>query len=127
MIKKMLVATALTAGCVGALGLGPVAAHAEHTTEQCQNGVVVVHSNGSSVWAESGDAKYQLVAIEGSYSGVYLDKTGTLTPYSGSFDKSWTSGKKGVALVCDVVGHIDGPTAGEYEDHSFHVSLRQVQ
>jgi hypothetical protein len=125
MIKKTLVTAAATACSLLSLGLAP--AYAEHTTEHCANGAVLVHANGASVSAESGDAKYQLVGIEGSYSGVYRDKSGTLTSYSGSFEKSWTSGKKDVALVCDVAGHVDGPTTGEYEDHSFHVTLRQVQ
>jgi hypothetical protein len=127
MLKKTLLTAAATAVACAGLGLAPGAASAGTYTEHCANGQVVVHTSGNAVWAESGDAKYQLVAIEGSYSGAYLDKNGVLTPYSGTFDKTWTSGKKDVALVCDGSNHESNPTTGEYSDETFRATLRQVQ
>ena len=127
MMKKTLVTVALTAAGLGGLGLVPAPANAGHTPEQCANGLVIVHSNGSSAWAESGDAKYQLVGIDGRVSGAFLDKSGTLQTFSDTFQKEWTSGKKDVAVVCDGENHWSDPSTGEYFDESFRATLREVQ
>lgn len=97
-------------------------------TEQCANGAVIVHSDGASIWAASGDAKYQLVSLDGTGNGQYLDKkTGELTPFSFEFHKVYGSGKKDTALTC--VGHRDefGPGSGEEFHLDFTAVLRSVQ
>ncbi len=101
---------------------------ASGTVSQCADGLVVVHTDGQSIWADSGDAKYQLVEIDGTASGHYLDKkTGQLVPFSFDFSKTWTSGNKPVIETC--VAHHDqtNPTTGEDEHIDITAQLRQVQ
>lgn len=115
-----------TLGGLSAMPAGAVSKNGQ--VEVCETGEVIVHTNGNAVWAESGDAKYQLVSIDGHVEGVYLDKkTGLPVNFSFDFSKTWTSGKKDVAITCQGTHQETGPGIGEYANETFTATLRQVQ
>ena len=110
-----------------ALSTAPAFAVPSGQVEHCADGLVLVHSSGSSVWAASGDAKYQLVSIDGTVTGeFYNKKTGELEPFADSFTKTWTSSKKDVVETCEGTNHEVLPNGG-FDDVSFTAELRLVK
>jgi DNA-binding beta-propeller fold protein YncE len=131
---RQVAAVAVVAVCVGAvtLGLAVVPAGAvdqNGQVEHCQEGAVLVHSNGNSVWAVSGDAKYQLIAIDATQFGTFFDKkTDTLVPFGPDpYVKTWAQGNQNSDLTCTGTNTQTDPDTGAFFTIDFTVELRQVQ
>ncbi len=124
------VVLALAAAPLGSFLASPAgAAPKTGQVEHCAGGLVVVHTDGQSVWAESGDAKWQLVAITGTASGTFFDKkTDQLIPF-GPFpiDKTWAKGNQTIDQTCTGSSSSTDPDTGAQFNLRFVASLRQVQ
>ena len=131
---RKVAAVAVFGVCVGAVTLGlavvPAGAVVQNgQVEHCQEGAVLVHTNGQSVWAVSGDAKYQLIAIDATVSGTFFDKkTDTLVPFGPDpFAKTWARGNQNSDLTCTGSNTQTDPNTGASFTIDFVVQLRQVQ
>lgn len=116
---------------LGSLLAGPAGAATQNgQVETCgTDHPVLVHTNGSSVWAVSGDAKYQLVAIDGTTYGTFYDKkTDTLVPFGPNpYAKTWAKGNQTSDFTCTGSDHETDPATGAQFDLDFTATLRQVQ
>lgn len=123
--------TALAAIAAVTLGSAPAGAvPGDANAKICDDGTVLFTTNGQAVWASSGDAKYQLIAVDGSGTGTWYDKkTDAYYPFEETISQTWGSGQHPADLTCTGHDHIEwttGPNKGSTFDLDFVAQLRAV-
>ena len=106
-----------------------IAANQNGFVEHCNEGLIVFHSLGNSFWAESGDAKWQLIDFHSTTYGTYYDKkTGQLVAFGPlTYDKTWAKGNQTLDQTCTASDSVTDPNTNAQFNVNFTASLRQVQ
>lgn len=133
-MRRTLSRTAVTAlAAIATVTLGGVPAGAVPSNadaKTCDDGTVLFTTNGQSVWASSGDTKYQLIALDGSGTGTWYDKkTDAYYPFEETISQTWGSGQHPATFTCTGHDHIEwttGPNKGSTFDLDFVAQLRAV-
>ena len=128
---RRFVTTALAVSALSVAGAPEVSAAPKNAeVKTCDDGTVIFTTNGQSVWAGSGDAKYQLIRVDGSGTGLWFDKkSDAYYPFEETISQTWGSDKLDATLTCTGHDHIEwttGPNKGSSFDLDFTAQLRQV-